>query len=142
MPAPSLVACSGSGLWLVPTDGTAPRRLTVNETGTVDLGDRDGWRIGSTTYVQAQGACGYQYLASVNADGTTTPVNVPGVASGDSVIVVGMTGSRLELQTTVDGCGDGQSLLWYDPAANTTEVILGPPVNSGGVISAVAYGQY
>ena len=134
-----VVQCSGStGLWLVPTDGSPPRGLTRNETGTVDLGDQDAWRIGSTAYVQALGACGYRYLATVNADGTTTPVEVPGVISGSSVVVIGVTGSRLELQTTVADCGGGQSLVWYDPGARTTEAILGPPLDGGGVTSAVA----
>ena len=36
-------------------------------------------------------------------------------------------------------CGTGQSLFDYDPAAGTSTVLLGPPVNGGGVISALPY---
>ena len=35
--------------------------------------------------------------------------------------------------------GTGQSLLEYNPAAGTSTVLLGPPVNGGGVIDVVSY---
>jgi TolB protein len=131
---------SGSRLWLVPIDGSAPTPLTAsvaNQT-TGDLGDEDAWRIGQDTFVQATGPCGYRYLAKLNANGTTTPVSVPNVDEHSSVVVLGANGSHLNLQATVS-CGTGQSLLDYDPAANTSTVLLGPPVNGGGVIAARPY---
>ena len=75
---------------------------------------------------------GVFYALTKNADGTTTPVDVPGVVSGNSVVVIGSDGTRLELHTQVGGCGSGDSLVWYDPGSNTTEVVLGPPLNGGG----------
>jgi TolB protein len=36
-------------------------------------------------------------------------------------------------------CGSGVSVLWFDPAANTSTVVLGPPLNGGGVIDALMY---
>ena len=86
--------------------------------------------------MQAEGACGYQYLAKLNADGTTSPVSVSGAEPGRSVIVAGVNGSDLELQATAS-CGGGQSLIDYNPGTNTSTVLLGPPVNGGGVINAV-----
>jgi TolB protein len=37
------------------------------------------------------------------------------------------------------GCGGTTSLLTYDPAANTSTVLLGPPLNGGGVSDALLY---
>jgi hypothetical protein len=88
--------------------------------------------------VQAVGACGVVYLAKLNADGTTSPVSVPGVES-DSVVVIGVNGDNLHLQARAS-CGGGQALFEYDPVANTSTTLLGPPVNGGGVIDAVPFG--
>jgi TolB protein len=37
------------------------------------------------------------------------------------------------------GCSGTTSLLTYDPAANTSTVLLGPPVNGGGVTDTLLY---
>jgi hypothetical protein len=37
------------------------------------------------------------------------------------------------------GCGPGISILTYDPAAGTSTVLLGPPVNGGSVENAILY---
>jgi TolB protein len=66
----------------------------------------------------------------------TTRVKVPGVS--DSIAVAGATGDKLLLLAQV-GCGGTTSLLTYDPAANTSTVLLGPPVNGGGVSDALLY---
>ena len=131
---------AGSRLWLVPVDGSAPTALTAPITDPLsgDLGDVDAWRLPKATYVQATGACGYRYLATLNADGTTTPVSVPNVDKDSSVVVLGANGGHLNLQATVS-CGTGQSLLDYDTDTNTSTVLLGPPVNDGGVIAALPY---
>jgi TolB protein len=68
----------------------------------------------------------------------TTKVTVPGVDSYSSVLITGVTADKLVLRAEM-GCGSGISLLTYDPAANTSTVLLGPPVNGGGVIQAVLY---
>ena len=131
---------AGSRLWLVPVDGSAPTALTAPITDPLsgDLGDADAWRLPKATYVQASGACGYRYLATLNADGTTTPVSVPNVDKDSSVVVLGANGAHLNLQATAS-CGTGQSLLDYDTENNTSTVLLGPPVNDGGVIAALPY---
>jgi hypothetical protein len=139
-----LATCNADGfvsrLWLVPTGGGKATPLTAANDGQsgTDLGEEDAWQLPAGTFVQAAGPCGYQYLAKLNADGTTAPVSVPGVAPGHSVDVLGAYGSDLELHATA-ACGSGQSLFDYNPGTNTSTVLLGPPVNGGGVISAVPY---
>lgn len=127
-------------LWLVPIDGGAATALTAPNDGQQmpDLGDADAWQLPSGTFVQALSACGTQYLAKLEADGTTTPVTVPQVDENDSVEVVGADGSGLLLQAEL-ACGPGKALLRFDPVANTSTVLLGPPVNDGGVTAAVLY---
>jgi TolB protein len=130
---------AGSQLWLVPVDGGAPTALTAPNKGEhgPDYGDVSAWQLPSGTYVQAQGACGVIFLAKLNADGTTSPVSVPEVHTA-TVVVVGVNGGHLDLQAAV-GCGGGQSLIDYNPAAGTSTVLLGPPVNGGGVTSPIPF---
>jgi hypothetical protein len=137
-----LARCSDSPqsqLWLVPIDGGTPTALTAPNNGQKgpDYGDTTAWQLPAGTYVQALGACGVIFLAKLNADGTTSPVSVPNV-HGATIIVVGVNGGDLDLQAKA-GCGRGQSLVDYNPSAGTSTVLLGPPVNGGGVIDAVPY---
>jgi TolB protein len=141
----ALAKCYGpdftySRLWLVPVDGTAPTALTPENDGTVtpDLGDLNAWQLPGGIFLQATGGCGYQFLGKLNADGTTTKVSVPKVDEHHSVRVLGATGGHLQLQATL-ACGSGESLLDYDPATDTSTVLLGGDVKGGGVVDAVAY---
>lgn len=141
-----LVDCTadaGSQLWEVPLDGGAPTALTAVNSGQEDDpgfgGDiRDGvaWQLPSGTFLQSAGACGTMFLSRLTPDMHTTRVNVPGVS--DSIGVAGVTGDKLVLLAQV-GCDGTTSLLTYDPAANTSTVLLGPPVNGGGVTDALLY---
>ncbi|MBV8292427.1 MAG: hypothetical protein JOY55_11560 [Mycobacterium sp.] len=139
-----LASCDAPGftsrLWLVPVDGSPATALTAVNDGKTgpDLRDANARQLPAGTFVQAAGACGYQYLAKLNADGTTSPVSVPSVESGRSVIVAGISGADLDLQATA-ACGGGQSLVDYNPGTNTSTVLLGPPLNGGGVIKAVPF---
>jgi hypothetical protein len=139
-----LAACDAPGftsrLWLAPIDGSPPTALTAVNDGQKgpDLRDVSAWQLPSGTFVQAEGACGYQYLAKLNPDVTTSPVSVSGVDSGRSVVVAGVNGAYLDLRTTTS-CGGGQSLVAYNPGTNTSTVLLGPPLNGGGVIAAVPF---
>jgi len=47
-------------------------------------------------------------------------------------------GADLDLQPTASS-GGGQSLFDYNPGTNTSTVLLGPPLNRGGVIKAVPF---
>jgi TolB protein len=138
----ALARCSssaGSQLWRVPIDGGTPTAVTAPNKGDhgPDYGDVSAWQLPTGTYVQAQGACGVIFLAKLNGDGTTSKVSVPQV-HGATVVVVGVNGGHLDLQAAA-GCGGGQSLIDYDPAAGSSTVLLGPPVNGGGVTSPVPF---
>jgi TolB protein len=139
----AVTRCSDHGLsrlWLVPIGGGTPTALTAPLNGQgPDYGDGNAWQLPAGTFVQEAGACGSQYLGKLNAvGGTTTPVSVPGVDNAHSVVVVGVNRGNLDLHATAS-CGGGQSLFDYNPAAGTSTVLLGPPVNGGGVIAAVPY---
>ncbi|HZQ34192.1 MAG TPA: hypothetical protein VFB19_20975 [Mycobacterium sp.] len=127
-------------LWLVPIGGGPATPLTAPNNGqdSPDLNDMNAWHLPAGTFVQAAGGCGSEFLAKLNANGTTTPVSVPEVNKNSSVRVIGVDGPALDLQAEVS-CGPGQSLLRYDPAANTSTVLLGPPVNGGGVVATIPY---
>ncbi|OBH95467.1 hypothetical protein A5678_02785 [Mycobacterium sp. E2733] len=138
----ALARCGNSAtsqLWLVPIDGGTPTPLTAPNDGHEgpDYGDLNAWQLPAGTFVQATGACGVVYLAKLNGDGTTSPVSVPDVKSG-SVVVIGVNGGHLDLKARA-GCGGGKALIDYNPATGTSTVLLGPPVNGGGVVNAVPY---
>ena len=133
----------GSQLWEVPLDGGTPTALTAVNSGLEDdpgfggdIGDTVAWQLPSGTFLQSTGACGTIFLSRLTPDMHTMRVKVPGVS--DSVAVAGVTGDKLLLLAKV-GCGGTTSLLTYDPAANTSTVLLGPPVNGGGVTDALLY---
>jgi TolB protein len=134
---------SGSQLWKVPVDGGTPTALTAVNSGQEDDpgfgGDIDDWvayQLPSGTFLQSTGACGSIFLSRLTPDMHTTRVDVPGVS--DSIAVAGVTGDKLLLLAKV-GCSGTTSLLTYDPAANTSTVLLGPPINGGGVTDARLY---
>jgi TolB protein len=134
---------AGSQLWKVPLDGGAPTALTAANSGQEDdpgfggdIDDSVAYQLPSGTFLQSTGACGTLFLSRLTPDMHTTRVNVPGVS--DSIAVAGVTGDKLLLLAKV-GCGGTTSLLTYDPAANTSTVLLGPPVNGGGVTGALLY---
>ena len=138
-----VASCIDNGparLWLVPISGEPPTALTAQLTGQgQDLGDTNAWQLPVGTFVQDAGACGSEYLAKLSAvGGTTTPVSVPDVDPHSSVRVIGVNGSDLDLQATAS-CGGGQSLFDFNPGTNTSTVLLGPPLNGGGVIDALPY---
>jgi hypothetical protein len=139
-----LAKCSadqGSQLWLVPIDGGAPTALTAPNNGqqAPDLGNVNAWQLPAGTYVQYLGGCGAIHLGKLGADGTATPVSVPDVNVHHSILVVGVNGGDLDLEAMVAGCAPSQSLIDYNPAAGTSTVLLGPPLNGGAVIAAVPY---
>jgi len=140
-PAVALASCVGNGsepqLYQVPISGAKVTTLTGPPVPP-DNGDLNAWQVGNSVYVQSAGACGVIYLSKLTPAGTTSRVQVPQVDPSSSVSVIGASGSRIALQANV-ACGSGISVLWYDPAQNTSTVVLGPPINGGGVISVLAY---
>ncbi len=130
---------SGARLWWIPTNGGAATALTAPPVAP-DFGDLNAWSVGATTYVQDAGPCGLLYLAALQPGGTTKPVAIPNVPAGSTVEVLGADGASLALHTTV-ACAAGISAVWFTPATNETDVVLGPGLNAGSVLSAILFGQ-
>ncbi|HTI77382.1 MAG TPA: hypothetical protein VL634_20455 [Mycobacterium sp.] len=131
---------AGGQLWEVPLDGGTPTALTAVNSGQEDdpgfggdIGDDVAYQLPSGTFLQSAGACGTMFLSRLTPDMHTTRVKIPGVS--DSVIVAGATADKLLILGKV-GCSGTTSMLTYDPAANTSTVLLGPPINGGGVTDA------
>lgn len=137
-----------SRLWLVSTDGATATPLTEPSSGGEGEGPgaETAWLLPQGTYVQALGGCSYRFLAKRDdVTGTLTKVSVPNVDDHKSVGVLGDYHGHLQLEASLP-CGDGKddagsqgALIDYDPAANTSKVLLGPTVNGGDVINAIAY---
>lgn len=134
---------AGGQLWKVPVDGGPATALTAVNSGqgddhgfSGDYGDGMAYELPSGTFLQTAGACGTVHLSRLTPDMHTTQVKIPGVS--DSIQLVGITGDKLLLSAQV-GCGGTTSLLTYDPATNTSTVLLGPPINGGGVTDAQLY---
>ncbi|MGO4446220.1 hypothetical protein AB4Z42_22995 [Mycobacterium sp. 2YAF39] len=135
-----LVGCRSNGgdlpqLWLMPLDGRAPTALTAPNPG---KGDFNAWQVPAGTFVQTAWQCSTYVLEKLNTDGTTSQVTVPGTDPGGSVFVIGVSGDDLIVRAAAS-CGPGQALIDYDPAENTSTVLLGPSVNGGSVTDALAY---
>jgi len=146
-PGSILVHCtversSANQLWEVPLDGGTPTPITALNSGQEDngfggdIGDGDAWKLPSGTFLQSVGACGTVFLSKLTSDGHTTRVKIPGVS--DNVFVTGAANDRLLVRGQV-GCSGSNSLVSYDPAANTSTVLLGPPINGGAVSEAMLY---
>ena len=139
-----LAACDAPGfasrLWLAPIDGRPPTALTAVNDGQKgpDLRDVSAWQLPAGTFVQAEGACGYQYLAKLNADGTTSPVSVSGVEPAAASSWQVSTGPISTCEPRLPAAAANRSST-TTPAANTSTVLLGPPLNGGGVIDAVPF---
>lgn len=140
-----LVSCGAFELWLVPPAGGEPQRLTVTPPASnspTSLGNNNVYALGRDLYVQADGPCGYGYLAKVNPDGTTTAVDVPGATTrGLSQFLLGTDGNkRLGLLATPP-CEHSHSsaLSWFDPTNQHLDILLGPGVNGGQVLSALEF---
>jgi hypothetical protein len=128
---------AGEQLWEVPLDGGKPIALTAfNSAHGKDpgfegnLGNWNAYHVPSGVFLPTAGACGTAFVSRLTPDGHTRRVQIPGVS--DSVELAGVTGDKLVVVGMV-GCGGGQSLMTYDPVANTSVVLLGPPINGGGV---------
>jgi hypothetical protein len=134
-----LVGCTNNDnqaqLWLTPMDGGAPTALTAPNGEDYPT---DAWQLPAGTFVQTESQCGDMVLEKLNVDGTTSPVSVPDTDPKKSIQVIGVSDEDLILRG-FQSCGPGQGLIDYDPAANTSTVLLGPPLTGGSVTTAVGY---
>jgi hypothetical protein len=124
-------------LWQVPLAGGAPTALTpVNGQ---DLGYGNAWQLTSAIFLNDVPGCGGDGLVfRMTKDMQVTQVTVPGVDRENTVIALGVTGDKLLVETS-RGCGTRvKELRIYDPAANSSTVLLGPPV-TGSLTGAMLY---
>jgi hypothetical protein len=146
-PGVILTHCGGGGeqLWKVPLDGSKPTALTgVNTREQNDphfednLGNLSAYELPSGTFLPTGGPCGTAFVSRLTPDGGTRLVDIPGVfsdradlagVSGDKLVIVGEVGSHVRRES----CGGGTSLVTYDPVANNSTVLLGPPITKGDI---------
>ena len=125
-------------LWLVPANGARPVALTPQRTPAgPDYGDLDAWRLPSGLYLQSAGACGTLEFNKQHANGSVTPVKVPGTLNVSTRIVTAR-GPRL-LIDALTGCGGSQSLLWFNPGTGAEQWLFRTPSGAFGVEGVVAY---
>jgi hypothetical protein len=124
-------------LWTVPLDGSQPVAMTAVNTHDDapgfegNYGNWNAYETSSGIYLPTAGACGTSFVSRLTPDGRTEKVNIPDLKG--SVELAGVDGDKLVVVGQV-GCGGGTSLVVYDPKANTSTVLLGPPVTKGGGI--------
>jgi TolB protein len=99
----------------------------------------DAWAVGGRVYVQTAGpaACS-GYFGVLARDHTVTPFDVPGVHRGQVADPVGASDGSLAFIKAIY-CGGSISVLWFNPAADTSRVVLGPPLMSGGITGAILF---
>ncbi len=125
-PSTILAACiakstnSEPRLWLLPANGAKPTALTPQRKAGHDLGDFDAWRLSSGLYLQSEGACGVTEINKQAANGSVTPVDVPGTPNLDNVIVTAV-GPRLLIQPEGACRPNYNGLLWYNPATHAEQ---------------------
>jgi hypothetical protein len=134
---PSATVYRGPQLWQVPLDGGAPTALTP-DTGD-DMGYWNGFQLPNGTFLESVPGCGaHGFLFRITPDMKTTQLTIPGVDRDRVVALIGVTEDNLLIKTSM-GCGSSaQSLLAYNPAANTSTVLSGPP-GSVDVKTAILY---
>ncbi len=132
-------ATSVGRLWLVPAGGAKPTALTPQRKPSAnDDSDLDAWRLTSGLYLQSQGACGTLYINKQAANGSITPVTVPGTRNTNNLIVTAL-GPRLLIDAKT-GCPGSYSLLWFNPGTRAEQWLVKAPSNAlGGVLGVVPY---
>jgi TolB protein len=133
---------AGEQLWEVPLDGDKSTALTAVNTHDNapgfdgNYGNSNAFQLAGSTFLPTAGACGSTFVSRLTPDGHTERLKIPGVS--DSAGLVGASGDKLTVVGQV-GCGGGKSLVAYDPSANTSTVLFGPPISNGGVKGVLLY---
>jgi hypothetical protein len=123
-------------LWLVPASGARPAALTPVRTGAgFDLGDFNAWQLSNGLYLDGYGGCGTLVIGRQPAHGPEQMVSVPGAASS---LIVTATSSRL-LVERINGCMQGNSLVWFNPATRALTVAIPVHGHQYGVVGVVPY---
>ncbi|WP_029114541.1 hypothetical protein [Mycobacterium sp. URHB0044] len=134
---------SGEQLWEVPLDGGTPTALTAFNSAQGhdpgfegNLGNWNAYQTPGGVFLPTAAACGTSFVSRLTSDGHTTRVDIPGIS--DSVELAGVSGDKLVVVANV-GCGGGKSMVAYDPVANSSVTMLGPPITGGGITGSRLY---
>jgi hypothetical protein len=126
---------SGPQVFYVPVSGASPVAVSpVRDFTSGDYGDVDAWKIGGSTYLQAEQSCGAGFLASEGASGAVTPVAIPG--NPESTVVDGVYGHQMLITET--GCENRNALAVLDLGTHTAQTILSYGTGAGA-FGVVAY---
>ncbi len=126
---------AGERFWLVPASGARPRALTPVHHNNFDFGDFNAWQLSSGLYLNGYGACGSLVIGKQSARGPETEVSVPGSPSS---LIITATSSRLMVER-INGCENGNSLVWFDPATRAITVAVPDHDRQWGVVAAIPY---
>ena len=124
-------------LWLVPIDGSAPTRLTVDpdpEVNVVEFGHADAWRAGDETLLQWWGDCGARGIEVLQPDGTAEWLELEVT---DGPWIYAQAADDLVIQTSA-GCGDTFGALHLIRTDGTLVRTLVPQVAGYQGVTTVA----
>jgi TolB protein len=133
-------------LWLVPENGSAPTPLTP-PTAAGNGRIAGAWQAGSAVYVtsvtssQCPGAAASTGLgiSPASQSGTASPISIPNTTNNVNNVAA-TSGSRL-LVLAQTSCPGTSSLVWFNPSAGKTTMVLPASSSQAGVIAAVPYGN-
>jgi len=135
----SILETCGIELYVQPVSGGAATPLTSKSNTETDL---NAWQLPGGLLVQGA-ACGTTWISSVNAQGISTKLNLPGAPADGSVVGLGVEGDQLAVLMT-GSCDQApgspqqpSSLDFYNPSANTVAPLLGNGAIGGWVDNAV-----
>ena len=124
-------------LWLIPVDGSAPTRLTVDpdpDVNVVEFGHANAWRVGGRTLLQWYGDCGARAVQVLQPDGTAQFLDL-GVPDGPWIYA--QAGDNLVVHT-IAGCGDSFGALSLIAPDGSLVRTLVPQVAGYQGVTAVA----
>lgn len=126
----ALVSCfrGSSRLALISSSTGRMTRLTADRSaGPKDYGDTDARRTGGRLYLQANGPCGYQFVATEDAQGRPHAVPVPGAVG--SVRLLDADEGRLLIEHAIacDSAPPHSVLAWFDPVLRREAVLTALP---------------
>ncbi len=138
----ALVSCNGT-LWAAPLSGAKATRVSAAPKGANPFGYDTAWRYSRGTLGLAQNGCGPDSLVRFDSHGNgrrlkiTTPVRHAG-----RPVVIGHGGDRVLMTVSPHaGCGSGRNtLVSWNAVTGRSTALLGPGVNGGTVVSALAFG--
>jgi len=120
-----LAGCPHGLTLLSITDGPGRILVRPHSNKGPDYDDVDVWSLGGALYTRSLGACGYEFVGRVDADGHVHEMPIPHTVG--NTIPLAVWNGRLAVQAR-QGCEgpDAPSLLWFDPSTGAEQVLWSP----------------